>query len=648
MKLRYLQFFAIIVWGLQSDLLIFAIPMAIIWEGQFFFNRRWTLTQQDFYRTADLTSVALVCIFIFLFMNRAEYHFLITLSRWSPILIFPLVVVMAYSTSDKMTLDVLFYSLRRQKQPVTQHWDMNYALFAFCIMAAATNKQDFSFYLPFSAVLISLALLRLRSKRYSTSVWLLLVTFSFLFAFGLQSGIRETHIELKQRANVWLTNWVQQRNNPAKYLSSIGSVGRLKVSDKILFRVDSPNNNAIPSLLQETSYDLPSGKDWGVMDQNFTNIAHLDDFAWQLNPEASNESLVDIYLEFYKDSALIPLPTGTSQVYDLPAQDLRRNYYGTVQAKGLVPSPRYRIKLQDAQNFNGPPTKIDTYVPERYKVLMSSIIKDNQLDTSQPIKSVYEYFKDFRYSLYQTESVKEKPIEYFMKTSQAGHCEYFASSSVYLLREMGIPARYVVGFSVQEYSDVLDMYVVRQRHAHAWAIAYINEKWQVVDTTPSIWLDEEADEGFFAQPIFDLFANANFMFKVWWNDLKIEDYEDYLYAIGAILSLILLWRIMIGEKVIIANRDEKALYENSLSYGADSPFFKLADKLVEKGFTRGRGELPKAWLTRIGFPHLIRLLPSHEKWRFDPSGLAIKKKESLALEVAAEIDKLNEEDQTSS
>ncbi|MFT5211167.1 MAG: hypothetical protein ACI9CE_002904 [Flavobacterium sp.] len=643
MNLRYLQFFAIVVWGFQSDLMVFALPMALIWEGQFFYNRRWTLTQQDFYRTADLTSVALVCIFIFLFLNKVDYHFLITLVRWMPIVIFPIVIVVAYSTSEKMTLDVLFYSLRRQKQPVTQHWDMNYALFTFCILAIATNTQDFSFYFPFSALLISLALMRLKSKRYPTSVWALLIAFSFISAFGLQKGVKATHVELKQRASVWLTNWVQQRNNPSKYLSAIGSVGKLKVSDKILFRVDSPDNNAPPSLLQETSYDLPSGKDWGIMDQKFTTLEHADDFKWQLNPAASSDNLLEIYLEFYKDSALIPIPEGASQVYDLPALELRQNYYGTIQAKGLVPSPRYRVLLQDGKNFNGPPTKIDTFVPKRYKNIVGPIIKNNYFDIKQPIESVHQYFRDFRYSLYQSEAAKDKPIEYFLNTSQAGHCEYFASSSVYLLREMGIPARYVVGFSVQEYSDLLEMYVVRQRHAHAWAIAFVNNQWQVVDTTPSIWLDEEADQSFFAQPLIDLMANASFLFQVWWNEFKVEDYEDYLYAIGGILSLILLWRIMIGEKVIVEHKRGNLSDVNALSYGADSPFFELTNQLVEKGFTRGKGELLKAWLTRIGFPHLIRLLPRHEKWRFDPNGLDIEKKASLANDVALEIKNLNDQ-----
>ncbi|MGK0340988.1 MAG: hypothetical protein ACJAXW_001533, partial [Candidatus Azotimanducaceae bacterium] len=86
MNLRGIQSLAMLLWGFQSELLAFAVPMALIWEGRFFFNRRWALTKQDFYLLADLTSVCLVLMIIFLFMNRTDYHFIRTLMQWLPIL----------------------------------------------------------------------------------------------------------------------------------------------------------------------------------------------------------------------------------------------------------------------------------------------------------------------------------------------------------------------------------------------------------------------------------------------------------------------------------------------------------------------------------------------------------------------------------
>ena len=71
--------------------------------------------------------------------------------------------------------------------------------------------------------------------------------------------------------------------------------------------------------------------------------------------------------------------------------------------------------------------------------------------------------------------------------SRAGHCEYFATATVLLLREAGIPARYATGFSVQDFSRMENRSVVRERHAHAWVLAFVNGAWRDLDTTPSNW-----------------------------------------------------------------------------------------------------------------------------------------------------------------
>ena len=210
---------------------------------------------------------------------------------------------------------------------------------------------------------------------------------------------------------------------------------------------------------------------------------------------------------------------------------------------------------------------------------------------------------------------------------------------------MGIPARYVIGYSVQEYSELLDMYLVRRRHGHAWAIAYIDEKWQVVDSTPTIWLEREASQESLIQPIIDLVKNGNFLFQTWWNDQKIEDYEIHLYVIGAILTLILFWRIMTSEQVVLKKNEEIENDENLATEGSNSPFYKIELKLVEAGFRRGSGELLKPWLERVGFSELVKLLPFHDRWRFDPLGISIEDQKALNDQVNDQLQKFEENPQ---
>lgn len=65
------------------------------------------------------------------------------------------------------------------------------------------------------------------------------------------------------------------------------------------------------------------------------------------------------------------------------------------------------------------------------------------------------------------------PIEDFVANHQSGHCEYFASALVMMLRSQGIPARMVVGFRGGEYNALGDYYQVLQRNAHTWVEAYL-------------------------------------------------------------------------------------------------------------------------------------------------------------------------------
>ena len=65
------------------------------------------------------------------------------------------------------------------------------------------------------------------------------------------------------------------------------------------------------------------------------------------------------------------------------------------------------------------------------------------------------------------------PIEDFVANHHSGHCEYFASGLVMMLRSQGIPARLVVGFRGGEYNALGDYYQVLQSNAHAWVEAYL-------------------------------------------------------------------------------------------------------------------------------------------------------------------------------
>ncbi|NLZ61016.1 MAG: transglutaminase domain-containing protein [Lentisphaerae bacterium] len=81
---------------------------------------------------------------------------------------------------------------------------------------------------------------------------------------------------------------------------------------------------------------------------------------------------------------------------------------------------------------------------------------------------------------------QDDPVLHFLKQSKAGHCELFASALTLLLRQQGVPARYVTGFVCAEKHPSAAYYISRLGHAHAWVEAYDRQqqKWLLLDPTP--------------------------------------------------------------------------------------------------------------------------------------------------------------------
>jgi hypothetical protein len=124
--------------------------------------------------------------------------------------------------------------------------------------------------------------------------------------------------------------------------------------------------------------------------------------------------------------------------------------------------------------------------------------------SSASIERVKYFFATaYQYAPYQKTAndttITGSPMVDFLHRSKAGHCEYFATATALLLRAGGIPARYATGFAVSEKSPQRiageRIYVVRERHAHAWVRAYVNGAWVDVDTTPPVWIAAEAQDG---------------------------------------------------------------------------------------------------------------------------------------------------------
>jgi protein-glutamine gamma-glutamyltransferase len=98
----------------------------------------------------------------------------------------------------------------------------------------------------------------------------------------------------------------------------------------------------------------------------------------------------------------------------------------------------------------------------------------------------------YGYTLNLRRTSESDPIADFLFNIKEGHCEYFASSMVLMLRNLGVAARIVNGFQPGEYNEVSGTYTVRQSDAHSWVEVYFpeNDFWMEFDPTPSLGLNQ--------------------------------------------------------------------------------------------------------------------------------------------------------------
>lgn len=102
----------------------------------------------------------------------------------------------------------------------------------------------------------------------------------------------------------------------------------------------------------------------------------------------------------------------------------------------------------------------------------------------EKVEAVLRHLRRLRYTR-ALGHPKGDPVDWFLFVRRAGHCEYFASSMVILLRSVGVPARVVTGFLGGVKNPYGGYLLVRQGDAHAWVEVWFRGiGWVTFDPTP--------------------------------------------------------------------------------------------------------------------------------------------------------------------
>jgi transglutaminase-like putative cysteine protease len=125
-------------------------------------------------------------------------------------------------------------------------------------------------------------------------------------------------------------------------------------------------------------------------------------------------------------------------------------------------------------------------LPQRIRALADSLTEG--LETRyEKVERIERWLQtEFGYTLDLPRTAGEATLDHFLFERRQGHCEYFSTAMVVLLRAAGIEARNVNGFLGGSWSEVGDYLVVTQNEAHSWVeVWFPSHGWVTFDPTPS-------------------------------------------------------------------------------------------------------------------------------------------------------------------
>lgn len=154
-------------------------------------------------------------------------------------------------------------------------------------------------------------------------------------------------------------------------------------------------------------------------------------------------------------------------------------------------SRRYSLQRGMGTGFGSSPAQanIDDELPSLHETANSLCTADGKLiPEAERVNRILQFLKPengFVYSTSQTrKNMDVDPVEDFVFHTKSGHCEYFASACALMLQSVKIPARLVNGYYGSDLNTLTGWYEVRQRHAHSWVEAFVDDRWQTLEPTP--------------------------------------------------------------------------------------------------------------------------------------------------------------------
>lgn len=645
-----------------------AILAALVVEGHRFIRWRAKLTDDDYVRVWNVCVALVLLVGVFRMVSLEMWNWDMTrhFQLWLPFLMLPMIFVQLYNQGDRIPI-ITFSIIARHKRALDQragrevlpperiHLGYFYLGLLFLSLGSLARYNSFNRVPHFEWILgflVAWALWPVIPKRRY-----LAAAFAFALALFLARNISQAHIGLQRMVDNQVAKLLgKNRGKKADDFSqsSIGDLGQIKLSSKIAWRLQSLTGQPPAYLCENVFTDYAWGIWRTVPGAKDRHLKREDGDSWRVFqlPTSPPAKIIRLRGKLREERSLLPIPQNTGYLHELPALELHRYPLGQV----LIVAEQAAIDTQivygelgngsDGFPFEPNPGEPDLRPSKSFKkqgsdgesedeilARLASNIAPNSASAKEKIEALRGYFRanGFRYSLSPKKPRNGRSsfsAAYFLTESKEGHCEYFATATTLLLRKLGVPARYVVGYSVQERDPETKEYLLRDLHRHAWALAWDGGRWVQVDTTPPDWASLDKPKDSWWRRFQDRWSRWMLEWSLW----RHRDDKGLLWkllplflAIG--LFAVVTFRLVRGFRQRGKQRHSHSLETAPCSLGVDSDWYQMESILGAQYEARLPAETARAWSLRLrhSFPQLPteleQVLNLHYRYRFDPSGL---------------------------
>jgi len=621
---------SLLAWGYAGNSLALAAVLAVLFEVVRFMGPRESIVAGREQMVVRISLLAVVALFVGAGIVQKFPTAIYTALRGLAPALFPLMMIQLLSDGQRIPAGA--FRNDRQRSREGPPLEVTHLFAATALIGAAATDPAARWFYPAAAAIAAWALLARAKQRASASA---LIVVAVVLGFGIHTGLST----LQSRLEDWSTDFLQELlsagADPFKERTRIGEMGKIKLSDRIALRAIPEGERPQQVLLREAAFDTYISGEWRATYRTFSP-RDATEGGWRLAPAEGTKAL-SIRRSFSKGEGVLALPMGATRVTALPGASLGTLPSGAVRVRNMPSFIAMRVEYQPGADFAGPPTAADVDVPDVLRTALEQALAEARVPAGSPAAAEAAIRKFFAEKYGYTLALSDghggtRTLRDFLLKDRRGHCEYFATASALLLRAAGVPARYVVGYSAQEFSPLENAFVVRDRHAHAWATAWIDGRWVEVDNTPSRWADfEEQETRAWYGPVLDVLswvidALRRHVIEAEWN---LAAGAIGVVAVAAVIALA--WWLR--------RRPWKRAGRKAESHAATLAWRRLEASCASRGLERAPNETAREFARRIeatvpGTTGLAEIARRYYSARYDPaSGPA----EAAAL--AAEVDR---------